>query len=86
MLHSLLGQTMNSSAGGTEGKLASIVELYVEDTVEPSGQLELLWDQAAAKIAAALVTGWELLAASLRFPQSMGGGVVAGEGCLVAGL
>lgn len=51
----------NSSAGVTEGKLGSIMELYVEDTVEPSGQLELLQDQAAAKrIAAALVADWEL--------------------------
>lgn len=33
---------MNSTAGATEGKLGSIMEMYVEDTVEPSGQLELL--------------------------------------------
>lgn len=43
------------------------MELYVEDTVEPSGQLELLQDQAAAKrIAAALVADWELLLLPLR--------------------
>lgn len=41
MLHSLLGH-MNSSAGGTEGKLGSTMELYVEDSAEPCGQLELL--------------------------------------------
>lgn len=43
------------------------MELYVEDTVEPSGQLELLQDQAAAKrIAAALVADWELSLLPLR--------------------
>lgn len=41
MLHSLLGH-LNSSAGRTEGKLGNIMELYVEDTAEPSAQLELL--------------------------------------------
>lgn len=59
---------MNSSAGATEGKLGNIMVVYVEDTVEPSGLLELLWDQATAKrIAAALVAGWELLLLPLRF-------------------
>lgn len=36
---------MSSSAGATEGKLSSIMKLDVEDTVKPSGQLELLQDQ-----------------------------------------
>lgn len=58
------------------------MELYVEDTVEPSGHLELLQDQAAAKrIAAALVADWELSLLPLRLPRSMCGGGV-GEVCL----
>lgn len=52
---------MSSSAGATEGKLSSIVKLYVEDTVKRSGQLMLLQDQAPAKrIASVLVAGCEL--------------------------
>lgn len=52
---------MGSSAGATEGKLGSIMKLYVDNTVKPSGQLELLQDQPAAKrIASALVAGCEL--------------------------
>lgn len=44
-----------------ERKFGSIMKLCVEDTVKPSGQLELLQDQAAAKrIASALVAGCEL--------------------------
>lgn len=73
---------MNFSAGATEGKLGSVTELCVEDTVEPSVQLELLQDQAAAKrIAAALVTGWELWLLPLCCLAQCGGGGV-GEVCL----
>lgn len=44
-----------------EGKLGSIMKLCVENSVKPSGQLELLQDQAAARrTASALVTGCEL--------------------------
>lgn len=72
---------MNSIAGATEGKLGSIMEVCVEDTVEPSGQIELLRDQAAAKESWLL---WWLAGSfccfSLTLPQSMCGGV--GEVCL----
>lgn len=52
---------LSSSAGATEGKLGSAMKLYVEDTVKLSGQLELVQDQADAKIiASALATGCEL--------------------------
>lgn len=51
---------MSSSAGAAEGGPSSIMEQPVEEAVEPSGQPELLPDQAAAeRTASAAVAGSE---------------------------